>query len=91
MTSSAAKMAARVDQHRRDVDVTVGSMVWLPTTNLWLPPPLSRKLAMRWTGPFKVVESINLVAFQLALPEQWRIHDVFHTSCLKVADASSAR
>ena len=56
MTSSAAKMAARVDQHRRDVDVTVGSMVWLSTTNLRLPPTLSHKLAMHWTGPFKVVE-----------------------------------
>ena len=56
MTSSAAKMAARVDQHRRDLDFTVGSMVWLSTTNLRLPPTLSRKLAMRWTGPFKVVE-----------------------------------
>ena len=56
MTSSVAKMAARVDQHRRDVDVTVGSMVWLSTMNLWLPPTLSCKLAMHWIGPFKVVE-----------------------------------
>ena len=91
MTSSAAKMAARVDPHRRNVDITVGSMVWLSTKNLRLPPTLSRKLAMRWTGPFKVVAQINPVAFQLEMPARWRIHDVFHTSCLKVADASSAR
>jgi hypothetical protein len=42
------------------------------------------KLAPRYVGPFKVVDSRGEVAYQLELPPQLSdVHDVFHVSHLK--------
>ena len=48
------------------------------------------KLQKRFVGPFRVIETIGEQAYMLALPEDWRIHPVFHVSLLrdwKAADA----
>jgi len=55
--------------------------VWLDGKNLALPYQ-SNKLAPRRQGPFVIKRVISPVAFQLALPPSWRIHDVFHASLL---------
>ena len=54
--------------------------MWLSTEHLALRPGLTRKLAAKFVGPFKVTEAIGPVAFCLELPSHWRIHDVFHLS-----------
>jgi hypothetical protein len=59
----------------------VGSKVWLEGANLKLTHPKAKLDAKRY-GPFPITKQISPVAFQLALPPQWRIHDVFHTSLL---------
>ena len=41
------------------------------------------KLQRRFVGPFKVVEVIGQQAYKLALPEEWKMHSVFHVSLLK--------
>ncbi|GJR07167.1 protein kinase-like domain, concanavalin A-like lectin/glucanase domain protein [Tanacetum coccineum] len=49
------------------------------------------KLALRYVGPFEILERIGLVAYRLRLPEELsRVHDRFHVSNLKkcLADAS---
>jgi hypothetical protein len=39
------------------------------------------KLALRFIGPFKILENGGEVAYQLALPPQLSdVHDVFHVS-----------
>ena len=60
----------------------VGDKVWLKTRiKLHVP---SRKLSAKQMGPFKITQVISSVAFQLKLPKQWKIHDVFHASLLSL-------
>ena len=41
------------------------------------------KLAPRYCGPFEFMERVVSVAYQLSLPPNLRIHNVFHVSILK--------
>ena len=58
-----------------------GDQVWLEATNLKLPYH-TPKLAPRCQGPFHISKVISLVAYRLALPLSWGIHNVFHSSLL---------
>ena len=77
---AAAYMADYANRSRWAVDVTVGKFAWLSTAHLRLPAKLSRKLAAKWAGPFKVLSQVGAVSFRLDLPAGWRIHSVFHAS-----------
>ncbi len=55
--------------------------VWLDASHLKLPHQKA-KLTPKCLGPFKITQEISPVAYQLELPPNWRIHDVFHTSLL---------
>jgi Chromo (CHRromatin Organisation MOdifier) domain len=59
----------------------VNDRVWLEGTNLNL-PYLTKKLAPRRFGPFRVVAKISDIAYRLELPPKWKIHDSFHASLL---------
>src|SRR6266478_4295376 len=58
-----------------------GQQVWLDVTHLKLPHQKA-KLTPKHLGPFNVIKEISPVAYQLALPANWRIHDVFRASLL---------
>ena len=55
--------------------------VWLEGKNLKTTHPTA-KLAPKQYRPFTIKKKISDIIFQLELPEQWRIHNVFHTSLL---------
>ena len=59
----------------------VREQVWLEGKNLSL-PYRSAKLAPRRHGPFKIITMVSSVAYELALPPQWKIHPIFHISLL---------
>ncbi|ESK82836.1 hypothetical protein Moror_12253 [Moniliophthora roreri MCA 2997] len=60
---------------------TIGQKVWLEGKNLNFGYP-SKKLAPKREGPFKIEAVLGPVTYKLALPEQWKVHPVFHASLL---------
>jgi hypothetical protein len=60
--------------------LTQGDNIWLEAKNLVVKG--SRKLLPKRYGPFKVLECIGAVAYQLKLPPTIKVHDVFHIDLL---------
>ena len=59
----------------------MGDKVWLEGTNLKTTHPTA-KLAPKCYGPFPITNKISDIVYQLELPPQWKIHNMFHTSLL---------
>jgi hypothetical protein len=55
--------------------------VWLEATNLKMTHPTA-KLALKRYRPFTIKKKVLDIVFQLELPHQWKIHNVFHASLL---------
>ena len=58
-----------------------GDQVWLEGRNLRIDRP-SVKLAPKRYRPFKIGKVLLPITYQLKLPPQWKIHDVFHADLL---------
>ena len=41
-----------------------------------------KKLRLKRQGPFKIMEVLGPLTYQLQLPPQWKIHNVFHATFL---------
>ena len=61
----------------------MGEQVLLSTEHLQLKHAPVRKLRKRFVGPFFVTKRVGPVAYELELPQTWRLHPVFHTSLLR--------
>ena len=72
------------DEGRRDESFVVGDRVMLDTSDLHYAKG-SKKLHLKYAGPYKVLKVVSSVSYQIELPVSWRIHDVFHVSKLKRA------
>ena len=48
-----------------------------------------RKLRKRFVGLFFVTKRIGPVAYELELPQTWKIHPIFHTSLLRPFQTST--
>jgi hypothetical protein len=73
------------DQKRRHLEFQVGNHVYLKVKARKISLKLGNcaKLAPKFCGPFEMLARIGLVACQLALLANLRIHNVFHVSLLK--------
>ena len=78
------------NRKHRDVRYIVGDWVLLSTQNLKV-KGVPRKLQRRFCGPFKILKVIGTQAYQIELPTQWNIHNVFHVSLLKKWNASAVQ
>jgi hypothetical protein len=88
-----SRQKSYANHRRRELSFQVGDFVYLKVSPM---RGLRRfkvrgKLALRFIGPFKILEKRGEVAYQLELPSQLSdMHDVFHVSqlkkCLRVSD-----
>ena len=82
-----ASMKLHADSKRRDVSYEPNDWVLLKLrplrqTSAKGSQAISGKLAKRFYGPFKIIERIGRVAYRLKLPDETKIHPVFHCSML---------
>ena len=75
------KRAADLEIPTRFEPYQLGDKVWLEGRNLTTTHPMA-KLAPRRYGPFTITCVISRTSYQLALPPQWKIHNVFHATLL---------
>ena len=80
-TQEAIKRTQEKDLSTKFKPFAKGDKVWLEGRNITRQGG-SRKLSPRCLGPMEITQVISLVVYQLKLPPQWRLHDVFHATLL---------
>ena len=74
------------DKHRIEWSFEVGDLVYLrlqPYRQSSLKKKGAEKLKPRFYGPYKIIRKVGEVAYELELPQESKIHNLFHVSNLK--------
>ena len=86
---SQQKYKKQVDRHRKSHELVEGSQVYLRIHfgryKSLEDHTLFEKLAPRFYGPFTILRKISTVSYELKLPNNSKIHPIFHVSLLKSA------
>ena len=83
MNKAQERMKKYEDCRCRLINFEEGDRILLSTQNLRF-KNIPNKLRQRFVGPFRVEEKIGKFAYRLGLLDEWKIHDVFHVSLLKL-------
>ena len=68
-------------KRRNSQRLKVGNNMWLENKNIHLNRSL-KKLDQKRYGPFRISKNIGLGVFQLKLPEEWIIYNMFNKDLL---------
>ena len=74
-------MAIRNPSNKKFCLYHKGDLVWIKGTNLKTLYP-SAKLAPKHYGPFKILEQLSPAVYSIKIPQQWKIHNVFHANLI---------
>lgn len=80
---AAERMKRHFDRRVQELPkIPIGSKVYISAKNIRTTRP-AKKFAAKWHGPFRVIRKIGLDNYQIELPSEWKIHNVFHSSLLR--------
>ena len=80
------RMKRQADKHHSERLFEVGDSIYLkvhPYLQNSLAACLNYKLALKYYGPYQVLQKVGAVSYRLKLPPQSKIHDIIHVSQLK--------
>ena len=86
MTRSQEFMKLYADKNRRHMELEEGDLVLVklqPYRQHFVALRRHQKLGLRYFGPFRIIKKLSDVAYKLQLPEEAKIHNVFHVFVLK--------
>lgn len=88
------KQTRDANRKRRPAPFVAGDLVYVSTKNMSLPRGLAWKLIPKYIGPYPIVTDFSNNLFRIELPGELKrrgIHDVFHSSLLRVHEPSDDR
>jgi hypothetical protein len=87
MIAAHVKQTRDANRCRRPCPLVQGDLVYLSTKNISFPKGLAHKFLLKFMGPYQILNDFGNNSYHLELPDcmkQHGIHDVFHSSYLRL-------